>query len=360
MKKVLLIAIMSCLAIAALAHAAPKVHVDDPVYDFGSTLEGFAVTHVYTIENAGDQILEIYRVAASCGCTTTALATHRLAPGESVDLQIVIDTSGFSGRISKAVYLYVNDPDYADSFSSERPRFTLRITGEVMRAQTYHTSISDMNYLFYLLVDLRDPTAYDAAHLIGAVSIPADVLADSLDVLPSDAFIVLYDQTGEASKDMASYLASEGYTTAYYTLGGLDEWLRWYGTYLVRTAVEPLVTPSREGEVRLVCPDDDRACTSIAELRYLIYVLIDLRDPAAYEASHLFGAINVPFTDIGARLSELPKDALIIVYDDANEQSDAVARMMLDAGFTQARSLLGGLGEWIRQFSGRFVIGDSE
>ncbi len=360
MKKVLLAVIVSCLAIAATAHAAPKVYVEEPTYDFGSILEGYAVTHVFTIENIGDSPLEIMKVVASCGCTTTALATDRLAPGESVELEVRIDTTGFVGRISKLIYVYTNDPDYADSSGSDRPKFTLRVTGEVIRAQPYQISVTDMNYLFYLLVDLRDPAAYEEAHLIGAVNIPAATLNEWLNRLPTDALIILCDQAGEASERAAADLAARGYKTVYYALGGLDEWARRYGTYLLQTAADAFEAPTREGGTQLACPEEDPLCTDVADLRYLTYLLIDLRDPAAYDESHLLGAINIPYTEISGRLGDLPKDALIILYDDANEQSDAEAQTMLDAGFDQARSLLGGLDEWIRQFGERFVAASPE
>jgi len=51
---------------------------------------------------------------------------------------------------------------------------------------------------------------------------------------------------------------------------------------------------------------------------------------------------------------------LIVLYDQANDQSDAVVQMMQNAGYSQARSLLGGLGEWIRQFGDRYVVTGSE
>ena len=358
MKKVLLTVVALCLAIAGTVCAAPEVYVEEPIYDFGSILEGFAVTHVFIIQNAGNETLVIDQVAASCGCTTTELATDRLAPGASVELEILIDTAGFGGRISKSIYIYTNDPEYADSSGSDRPRFTLRVTGEVIRAQPYHTSVSDMNYLFTVLVDLRDPEAYEEAHLWGSVNIPVGQLTEWLDRLPANALIVLYDQDGQVSEQAAADLAARGYSTVYYALGGLDEWTRWYETFLLQTAVEPFETPDREGRNRLACPgpDEDPLCTDVGELRYLAYLLIDLRDPAAYEGSHLLGAISVPYTEISGRLGGLPKDVLIVVYDDGNEQSDAVAQMMQNAGFSQARSLLGGLDEWIRQFGERFVL----
>ena len=355
MKEMLLVVIVSCLAIAGTVCAAPEVHVEEPVYDFGSILEGFAVSHAFIIQNTGDETLVIERVTATCGCTTTALATNRLAPGESVELEVLVDTAGFGGRISKSITVYTNDPEYADSRDSDRPRFGLRVTGEVIRAQSYHTSISDMNYLFTLLVDLRDPAAYEEAHLMGAINIPYERLAEWLDRLPTDALIVLYDQDGQVGEQAAGDLAAKGYSTVYYTLGGLDEWTRWYATFLLQTTVEPFEPPAGSGQSRLSCPDEDRLCTDITELRYLAYLLIDLRAPEAYGASHLFGAINIPYAEIDERLDSLPRDVLIVLYDQANEQSDDVAQEMLGAGFDQTRSLLGGLDEWIRQFGDRFV-----
>ncbi len=360
MNKALLAVVLLCLAVGLAAYGSPKIHVEEPIHDFGSILEGYAVTHVFTIQNTGDETLIIDRVAVSCGCTATELATDRLAPGESVDLEVLVDTAGFGGRISKSIYIYTNDPEYADAPSSNLPRFTLRVTGEVIRAQPYHTSISDMNYLFTLVIDLRDPDAYEAAHLIGAINIPSADLAESLGQLPTDSLIVLYDQDGELSPLVTEGMIGGGYQTVYYTLGGLDEWLRWHGTFFLEIAGDAPEIPETQGKSRLACPDGDRRCTDITALRYLTYLLIDLRDPADYAASHLLGSINIPHAEIAGRLDDLPKDVLVIVYDQSNEESDAVAQLMLSAGFSQARSLLGGFDEWVRQFGDRFVWASTE
>ncbi len=361
MKNAALVVAM-CLLIAATVHAAPQIHVDEPIHDFGEIQEGFAVAHVFTIENRGDELLEIHRVAASCGCTTTALATNRLAPGASVDLELLLDTTGFGGLISKSITIYCNDPDYADTFDSDRPRFRVRVTGEVIRAQAYHTTITDMNYLFYAVVDLRDADAYDDAHLLGAVNLPYDQLDERLHMLPKDAMTVLIDQRGEVAKAASTALVDLGYDTIYYTVGGFDEWTRWYGEYLV-DAGNGFEPASREGRERLSCAEpgtEPPYCTDVEELRYLAYVLVDLRDSGAYAEGHLFGAINIPHAQLLGRLDDLPKDVLIILYGDGNERSDTAALTMQNEGFTQARSLLGGLDEWTRQFGERYVIARSE
>jgi len=350
------------MASEALVHGAPRIHVDESTHDFGSIVEGFAVSHVFVIQNVGDQVLRIERVYAACGCTTTALPTDRLAPGESVELGVLLDTSGFTGWISKTVEIYANDPDYADSPESERPPFTLRVGGEVLRAQGYHTSASDMNYLFYTLIDLRDREAFDAAHLIGAVSLPREALDEHLDRLPADGLLILYDQRGEDSEAAAAELSARGYTAAYYLLGGLDEWTRWHDTLLLEMEADFALRTSREEAIRLVCPERsaDRRCIDTAELRYLLYVLVDVRSPDAFGASHLMGAINVPLEEVPGPLGDLPKDLLIIFYDETGGGSDDAAQRMLDAGFRQTRSLLGGLAEWTRQYGERFQISSPE
>jgi hypothetical protein len=43
-------------------------------------------------------------------------------------------------------------------------------------------------------------------------------------------------------------------------------------------------------------------------------LLYDVRSQAAYDQSHAVGAISLPEADVDARLSELPKDKLLILY----------------------------------------------
>jgi 3-mercaptopyruvate sulfurtransferase SseA len=43
-------------------------------------------------------------------------------------------------------------------------------------------------------------------------------------------------------------------------------------------------------------------------------VLIDVRSADAYAASHIPGAINIPYNSLEARLGELPKEKLIGLY----------------------------------------------
>ena len=218
MRKIGLVMLFVVLGLGAVAMAAPRISVDTPVYDFGEILEGLAVVHTFVLQNVGDEPLTIDDIQVSCGCTTTSLAKSTLAPGESVDLEVTFDTAGFSGKMAKNIYVESNDP--------ATPKLALQLTGTVRRPQAYNIAVSDLNYLFYLLVDLRTPQEYAALHLLGAINIPYKELADWAGRLPKGVLIILYDKDGTLSDKAAQMLNETGFPEAKSLLGGLNEWTR--------------------------------------------------------------------------------------------------------------------------------------
>lgn len=220
MKNAGLIALVIVVGLGMAAAASPKIAVDGSVYDFGEVLEGMAVVHTFVLMNVGDEPLTIEDIQVSCGCTTTSLSTSTLAPGEAVDLEVTFDSAGFSGKMVKEIDVISNDPS--------TPKLTLQFVGTVKRAQRYHIPASDLNYLFYLLIDLRTPEEYAAAHLLGAINIPYQELPDWTDRLPNGVLIILYDEDGTLSDLAAQELNQSGRPEARSLLGGLTEWRRLY------------------------------------------------------------------------------------------------------------------------------------
>jgi len=218
MRKIGLVMLFVVLGLGAVAMAAPRISVDTPVYDFGEILEGLAVVHTFVLQNVGDGPLTIDDVQVSCGCTTTSLAKSTLAPGESVDLEVTFDSAGFSGTMTKNIYVKSNDP--------ATPKFTLQLTGTVRRPQAYNIAVSDLNYLFYLLVDLRTPQEYATLHLLGAINIPYNELDGWISHLPKGVLIIVYDKDGTLSDQAVQMLNETGFPEAKSLLGGLNEWTR--------------------------------------------------------------------------------------------------------------------------------------
>ena len=215
------LALLAVLSMAVAATAAPIIEVDNAEHDFGKLAGASVVTHHFIISNVGDAPLSILDVRTACGCTTTALSKSELAPDESVQLEVTVDLTSFGGHVSQSIYVSSNDLIHR--------KLTLHVTGQVIPAQPHHITAEDLGALLYLLIDLRDPEAYAAGHLAGAINIPFAELESWIDRLPAEVHtIVFYDQTGALSDQAVYRLSAAGLDQARSLLRGLDEWQRQY------------------------------------------------------------------------------------------------------------------------------------
>ncbi|MGH8808646.1 MAG: rhodanese-like domain-containing protein [Noviherbaspirillum sp.] len=80
-------------------------------------------------------------------------------------------------------------------------------------------------------------------------------------------------------------------------------------------------------------------------------VIVDVRDPAAFNAGHLRDAKNIPFKELSNRLGELDKfkSKAVIAVCQTGAQSAKAAAQLKKAGFNESFSLEGGLAAWQAQ-----------
>ena len=228
MKKVVLAVLLGVLSLGVIGIAAAKIQVDSETYDFGSVIAGTFVSHGFIITNVGDSPLTIKSVRTSCGCTVVELEKTVLAAGESEVLQADLSTNRYHGRIEKRIYIESDDHTNA--------LVTLRLVGVVNPAQPYHMTIGNLEYMFYLLVDLRDADAYATAHLMGAMNILIDKLSEWTDRFPKKALVILYDNDGTLSDPAAEALNDEGLSNVKSLMGGLNEWMNVLGDEFILRA----------------------------------------------------------------------------------------------------------------------------
>ena len=82
------------------------------------------------------------------------------------------------------------------------------------------------------------------------------------------------------------------------------------------------------------------------------YLFVDVRTVSEYEDGHIEGAILIPLSEIGDRLSELPMDRPIVVYCNGSScnRSGTAAAILVNNGFTEVYDLGGtGIIEWIEK-----------
>jgi len=114
------------------ARGAPKIDLSEQTFDFGYTPEGLKANHRYWLTNVGTDTLVIQRVRPTCGCTTVPLPKDRLAPSDSVPLDLVFDTQKFKGKVHKAVRIFSNEPVDGDTatVTERKIYFTATIAAE--------------------------------------------------------------------------------------------------------------------------------------------------------------------------------------------------------------------------------------
>lgn len=107
MKKILMIILLSSVAL----YAKSGIKFDKVVHDFGSIQQDTIVNVTFTFKNTGSSVLVIERIKTGCGCTNTNLSKKELKPGEQGTLEIAFDSAGYSGKVTRTITVYTNDPD---------------------------------------------------------------------------------------------------------------------------------------------------------------------------------------------------------------------------------------------------------
>jgi phage shock protein E len=75
-------------------------------------------------------------------------------------------------------------------------------------------------------------------------------------------------------------------------------------------------------------------------------LVLDVRQPAEYEAAHVPGAILVPLDQLAARQEEIPRDEPLLVICRSGARSAAAAGALIAAGY-DATNVAGGMLAWI-------------
>ncbi|MFD5213548.1 rhodanese-like domain-containing protein [Microbacterium sp. NPDC058345] len=75
--------------------------------------------------------------------------------------------------------------------------------------------------------------------------------------------------------------------------------------------------------------------------------LIDVRERDEFAAGHVPGAVNLPLSELGDRLGELPAEAFDVICQVGGRSARAV--QALEARGYDATNVEGGTGEWVSQ-----------
>ena len=76
-------------------------------------------------------------------------------------------------------------------------------------------------------------------------------------------------------------------------------------------------------------------------------IIVDVRTPEEFRDGAYPGAKNIPLSDLGRRLGEIPKDKPVVLYCASGARSSSAARAMKQAGYADVINA-GGLADMPR------------
>lgn len=228
--------VLATVAAFATCSAAARFYATEIRFNFGLAVEGDVVTHAFSFRNLGDTPLSVLDVITECGCTVGEVSANPIEPGATGELVVFFHTTGYQDKsVLKSVTLMIDDPAV--------PTATFELAGWVIRRDAVLLDPADLEGRLLLVIDLRDWDAYAAGHLLGAVSLLAADAATWLEQLPSDAAVLLYDQDGVVSAQLAARWVVAGHTGVRSLAGGLDEWVRQFGERWISAALPFVIAP---------------------------------------------------------------------------------------------------------------------
>ncbi len=105
--------------------------------------------------------------------------------------------------------------------------------------------------------------------------------------------------------------------------------------------------------MKIACAVDEIESLSPGDVKALLdedkkgeYLLLDVRQPEEYEASHIPGAMLIPVGELESRQGELSRDKRIITYCRSGRRSMAAALTLCGLGFGSVQHLNGGILGW--------------
>jgi rhodanese-related sulfurtransferase len=328
--------VLWAVGIGVLAFATSRLAVDSVVYDFGEVTEGYVVEHAFVLTNVGDAVLHFTRAPIpDCGCTSAPLAVGELAPGQSIELVVTFNTTGYGGkRVGKHVDLFTDAP------GARRVRLTVR--GYVREAAPYEGSASSLYWRWYLLLDLRPEDDFRKGHLLGAVNIPLAELPRAMSQLPRGSPVYLYDLDGSSLEQALGALTEAGFVAVRGIAGGLAGWRAGLGDLFI-WGKAPRGVPPAVSEFPYAVPPESLAREYI--------VVLDFRSKELYAAGHLPGALHADFGALAELAATLPQpegDARLYLWcvDEDGTAACEAARFLRGHGFPDARCMIGGLSQW--------------
>jgi rhodanese-related sulfurtransferase len=207
-----------------------------------------------------------------------------------------------------------------------------------------------------VLIDVREAGDYEEGHIEGAINIPIREVASSLELIPTDRPVIIYCASGWRAGMAYSTLRLMGYENVRAWAPGWNGWTA--AEEPVSTdPVEPEVFGAPDVEPELLDAVDGFLSTlpegfltnSLEGVQELIEqgaTLVDMREPAEYEAGFIPDAVSVPIRTMVSTDVEVPTSGPVVIYCQSGYRAALALPMYHLLGNTNAVGFPGSFAAW--------------
>jgi uncharacterized membrane protein len=149
------------------AAAQPRLKFTAESHDFGKIKQGQSVTFEFVFENQGDAPLNIEKVETSCGCTAALLSEKKIEPGKKGKIKSTFESQGYSGRVTKYIFVESNDPDAR--------RVELTITADVQTPPAPKIELEKYTVDMGLCLEGEEPSVKVQVRNSGEIELRVDI-----------------------------------------------------------------------------------------------------------------------------------------------------------------------------------------
>ena len=209
---------------------------------------------VYSPEDISDVSIKVSGVKSRKGVYYVSYSSKQnLTAGENnVSFNKTLPSCSSCAGISQGTYVIDASVTYDDEVVTAT--HSIAITSKSDQIITVNIDVEEAKRLIdsedLIVLDVRNTTEYDPAHIPGALSIPLSELSNKTEELNTSTKIVVYSANGSNSTIACDILIKNGSKRVYNVLGGLNAWNE-SGYAVVSTTTSPLEVPGFEAALAI-------------------------------------------------------------------------------------------------------------
>ncbi len=188
--------------------------------------------------------------------------------------------------------------------------------------------VVDMLHSGVQVIDVRDAIDFAGAHLKGAINIGLDGRYATWcgSILRKDSPILVIAEDEKRNKEAIMRLGRIGFDQV---KGFLKEGLN-----------------SLKDHPDLVSQTKRISAQALSEQKEK-FLIIDIRSESEWESGHIAGSINIPLTQLGKRLAEIPREKAAVAHCQGGYRSSIAVSLLEKQGYENVFDLVGGYKAWL-------------